>query len=161
MSKTSPLEKGTPAPDFSLIDANGKTVSLADLRGKYIVLFFYPKDDTPTCTNENNDFSNLHVEFKKLNTIVMGISPDTSGQHEKFSAKYGFKHLLLADPDHKAISAYRVWGPKKMMGREYDGVIRTTYLINPNGTVAQSWLVTRAKGHAQNVLEFIRSLAVA
>lgn len=153
------LGSGTIAPDFTLPAFPGGKFKLSNQRGKFVVLYFYPQDDTPGCTNENIDFSRLKDEFEQMNTMVVGISPDTLEKHTKFAKKHELKCPLLADPDRVAIEQYGAWGMKKTFGKEYEGLIRTTYLLDPNGKIAQSWRVTRVKGHAENVLATVRELS--
>lgn len=143
---------GAKAPSFVLPDAAGKSRNLADYAGQKVVLFYYPKDDTEGCTVESIAFSSLLDNFAAADTAVFGISPDGVDSHLRFAKKYDLKVPLLADPDHAAIAPYRVWGPKKTFGREYDGLIRTSFLIDRDGKVAQVWKVARVKGHAEDVL---------
>ena len=135
------------APAFSLKNQNDELVSLEDFRGKWVILYFYPKDDTPGCTTEACDFSKLAQDV-----IVLGVSPDTVASHQKFIAKYDLKVTLLSDPEKVAMKQYGAWGMKKNYGREYEGVIRSTFLIDPSGDLVKSWRNVRAKGHAQRVL---------
>lgn len=143
---------GAEAPSFTLPDAVGKSKNLADYAGQKVVLFFYPKDNTEGCTIESMAFSSLLDDFAAADTAVFGISPDDVDSHLRFTQKFDLKVPLLADPDHAAIGPYRVWGPKKTFGREYDGLIRTSFLIDRNGKIEQVWKVARVKGHAEDVL---------
>lgn len=152
------LQANSNAPDFTLETDMGEPFKLSAQRGRQVVLFFYPQDDTESCTNENIAFSGLVADFEACNTILVGISPDSVAAHAKFRKKFELKTLLAADPDHEAIKAYGVWGPKKTFGKEYDGLIRTTYLIDTNGTIAGVWNVTRVKGHPETVLDAARAL---
>jgi peroxiredoxin Q/BCP len=147
---------GQAAPDFTLQASNGKTISLSDYRGKNVVLYFYPKDMTPGCTTEACDFRDYHPEFSKLNTVVLGISPDDVKSHDKFTAKYELPFPLLADTEHKVAEAYGVWVLKKMYGREYMGIERTTFVIDPDGKIAKVWPKVKVTGHVQEVLQFIK-----
>jgi len=146
---------GQAAPDFTLQSSGGGTISLKDFRGKNVVLYFYPKDMTPGCTTEACDFRDYHPEFAKLDTVVLGISPDDVKSHDKFTAKHELPFPLLADPDHQVAEAYGVWVLKKMYGREYMGIERTTFLIDREGTVANVWRKVKVKGHVQEVLRFV------
>ena len=155
------LAVGDKAPDFELTTDARETFRLSDHRGGPVVLFFYPEDDTEGCTIENLEFTEQMPDFKKLGVKVVGISPDSVEKHCKFRDKYGLRVSLAADPDHRTIEAYGVWGPKKLFGHAFDGLIRTTFLIGPDGRIAGIWRVTRIKGHAQAVLAAARALAVA
>ncbi|CAM5796049.1 MULTISPECIES: thioredoxin-dependent thiol peroxidase [Brevibacillus] len=147
---------GQAAPDFTLKASNGQELSLADFRGKNVVLYFYPKDMTPGCTTEACDFRDYHPDFAKLNTVVLGISPDDVKSHDKFVAKHELPFPLLADTDHQIAEAYGVWVLKKMYGREYMGIERTTFVIDAEGNIAKVWPKVKVKGHVQEVLAFIR-----
>lgn len=144
------------APDFELPTAGGGTFRLSDRRGQPVVLYFYPQDDTEGCTLENIDFSNLLPEFEKLGVTVVGISPDTVEQHCAFRDKYGLGVILAADPAREAVEAYGLWQQKKTFGREYVGLVRTTFLIDAAGHIQRIWEVRRIKGHAEEVLEAAR-----
>ncbi|OIO26982.1 peroxiredoxin [Candidatus Micrarchaeota archaeon CG1_02_55_22] len=148
------LKKGDKAPEFKLSDANGKTHSLAELKGKTIVLYFYPKDDTPGCTIEACEFRDAEKEFTKKNAVVIGVSKDSTASHARFAQKQDLKFLLLSDPELSTIKAYGAWGKKKFMGREYEGVLRTTLAIK-NGRVKQRFDGVTPKGHAAQVLKTI------
>ncbi|MBG0771146.1 MAG: thioredoxin-dependent thiol peroxidase, partial [Anaerolineaceae bacterium] len=128
-----PVAEGTKAPEFELKDNQGKTHKLSDYLGKTVVVYFYPKDDTTGCTTEACSFRDSYAEFEKAGVPVIGISPDSESSHTKFIDKYELPFTLLSDPDHKTCEAYGVWGLKKFMGREYDGVFRTTFVIGPDG----------------------------
>jgi peroxiredoxin Q/BCP len=146
------LKTGDPAPDFTLTTGAGETVSLRDLRGRPVVLYFYPRDDTPGCTTEACSFRDLQPEFKKRNAAVFGVSTDDLKSHQKFAHKYDLTFPLLSDPDHAVAEAYESWGPKKFMGREYSGVLRNTFLIGPDGKIAHVWEKVRPAGHPEEVL---------
>ena len=153
------LEIGDLAPDFSLPTDQDRDFTLsAELSGP-VVLMFYPEDDTDGCTIENIEFTQLMGEFRAANTQVLGISPDSVEKHCKFRDKYDLDVLLVADPEHVAISAYDVWGDKNTFGHDYQGLIRTSFLVAPDGTIANIWVVTRVKGHAAEVLEAAKALA--
>jgi len=152
------LDIGDKAPDFCALDENGKENCLKDFKGKWVVLYFYPKDNTPGCTREAQDFTEKFEEFEKLNAVVVGISPDSVESHKKFKEKKNLKVILLSDPERKVIESYDVWKLKKMCGREYYGVVRTTYLIDPEGKVAYVWKNVRVKGHVDAVKKKLEEL---
>jgi peroxiredoxin Q/BCP len=152
------LPTGGMAPDFELPTDSGKPFRLSDSRGKPVVLYFYPEDDTEGCTIENLEFTAQMPAFRRLGVKVVGISPDTVEKHCKFRDKHALRAVLAADPERQAIEAYGVWGPKKLFGHAYDGLIRTTFLIGADGGIARVWPVTRIKGHADAVLEAARAL---
>ncbi|MBR8660068.1 MULTISPECIES: thioredoxin-dependent thiol peroxidase [Bacillales] len=149
---------GQAAPDFTLQANGNRTISLRDFRGQYVVLYFYPKDMTPGCTTEACDFRDYHPKFAELNTVVLGISPDDVKSHDKFVAKHELPFPLLADPDHQVAEAYGVWVLKKMYGREYMGIERSTFLIDPEGTIVKVWPKVKVKGHVEEVLQTIEQL---
>lgn len=144
------------APDFTLPDADGKAVSLSDFKGRYAVVYFYPKDDTSGCTKEALDFTELKPKFAKLGAEIVGISPDSAKAHTKFQGKHNLKVTLLADEAKAAIEAYGVWKQKKMYGREYMGVERSTFLIGPDGTILRCWRGVKVPGHALEVLDALK-----
>jgi peroxiredoxin Q/BCP len=144
-----------PAPPFQLVDRADRTVNLADFRGQWLVLYFYPKDDTPGCTTEAIDFTALLPEFTELKATVVGISPDSVLSHNKFCAKHQLQVTLLSDPEHQVAETYGVWQLKKFMGKEYLGIVRSTFVIDPQGNIAQTWLKVKVKGHAAAVLEWL------
>lgn len=149
---------GENAPDFRLPRNGGGDVALSDLKGKKVVLYFYPKDDTSGCTAEAIDFSALGAQFEEANTVVIGISPDSVKSHDKFAAKHSLTVMLAADEEKSAAEAYGVWKEKSMYGKKYMGVERTTFLISPDGKVAKIWNKVKVAGHAQEVLEEAKSL---
>jgi thioredoxin-dependent peroxiredoxin len=151
------LGEGDLAPDFSLPNDEGKVRSLRDLRGKKVVLYFYPKDDTSSCTLEGQDFSRLKSEFEKAGAMIVGMSPDSVKKHAKFREKHGLSVELVADETTDALQAYGVWGEKSMYGRKYMGVIRTTMLIGADGRIARIWEKVSVPGHAEEVLEAVRA----
>jgi peroxiredoxin Q/BCP len=151
---------GQTAPDFTLPASNNTTISLKDYRGKNVVLYFYPKDMTPGCTTEACDFRDYHPEFAKLNTVVLGISPDDVKSHDKFITKHELPFPLLADVDHKVAEVYGVWVLKKMYGREYMGIERSTFLIDGEGQIVHVWPKVKVAGHVQEVLQVIREKLV-
>jgi len=145
------------APTFNLDSTNGKVYSLKDSRGKYVVLYFYPKDDTPGCTIETNDFNKLLTKFKNLNCQIYGISKDDMKSHNKFKEKYKIKFDLLVDQEIKIVKDYKVWTKKKFMGREFMGIVRSTFLIDPKGKIIKIWSNVRVKDHAQEVLDTLKN----
>jgi len=147
------LATGDKAPDFTLPDHDGKPVSLRDFAGKPVVVYFYPKDDTPGCTKEACQFNDNLQAFKKAKVSVLGISADTAAKHKVFRAKYGLKFPLLTDADHAVGTAYGAWGEKTLYGKKTTGVIRSTFLVAADGTIARAWYHVRADGHAAKVLE--------
>ena len=147
------------AVNFTLPSTNNVNYSLKDSLGKYVVLYFYPKDDTPVCTIETNDFNKLLSKFKKLDCEVYGISKDNLKNHDKFRDKYKIKFHLLADEELKVLKKYKVWGKKKFMGREFMGIIRTTFLIDKKGKIIKTWDNVKVKDHAKEVLESLKSLS--
>ncbi|WP_010502479.1 thioredoxin-dependent thiol peroxidase [Paenibacillus elgii] len=150
------LQPGQPVPDFTLTAGSGETVTLSQFRGKYVVLYFYPKDMTPTCTEESCQFRDYNGQFKALNTEVIGISPDDLKSHVKFATKHELPFLLLSDPDHEVCELFGVWQLKKMYGREYMGVVRSTFVIDPQGKLVREWRGVRIKGHVEQVLEAVK-----
>jgi thioredoxin-dependent peroxiredoxin len=146
------LKEGTTAPAFKTTDANGDTISLKDLRGQKVVLYFYPKDDTPGCTKEACSFRDAFATFKKRGIKVLGVSPDSEASHKKFETKYKLPFTLLADADRLIAEAYGVWGEKKFMGRKYMGVLRTTFLIDEKGKIKKVFEKVKPEDHASEVL---------
>jgi len=152
------INEKTRAPLFKLSSTNKKDYLLKDSLGKYIVLYFYPKDDTPGCTIETNDFNKLLPKFKKLECEIYGISKDSLKSHNKFRDKYKIKFDLLADEKLTVLKKYNVWGKKKFMGREFMGIIRTTFLIDKKGKIIKIWDNVKVKDHAKEVLETLKNL---
>jgi peroxiredoxin Q/BCP len=146
------LKVGDKAPDFTLPSDKG-VVSLSELRGRKVVLYFYPKDDTPGCTTEACEFRDHSEDIETQGAVVLGVSPDSVAKHEKFRAKYDLPFTLLSDPDHTVASAYGAWGEKKMYGRTYEGILRSTFIIDQQGTIAEVFEKVRPKGHAGQVLK--------
>ena len=146
------LKEGDAAPAFSASTNGGGTVSLADLRGKNVILYFYPKDDTSGCTKEACAFRDDFAEFKKRGAVVVGVSPDSVKSHDKFVKKYRLPFTLLADEDKKIVQAYGVWGQKTFWGRKYMGTHRVTFLIGPDGRIKKIWPEVKPEGHAAEVL---------
>ena len=155
---TSQIKEGTKAPAFTLPDQDGESVSLSDFKGSWVVLYFYPKDDTPGCTVEACEFTDGISELEGLNAVVLGCSPDPPEMHRKFIAKHNLGVRLLSDPDHGVMETYGAWGEKTLYGRVSLGVIRSTVLIDPEGRVAHHWKKVTAKGHAEKVREKLAAL---
>ncbi len=151
------VEEGNPAPDFALQSDGGETIKLSDLRGKQVVLYFYPKDDTPGCTAQACGIRDAWGEFERAGAVVLGVSPDSEASHVKFKDKYGLPFTLLADPDHAVSEQYGVWGEKKYMGRTYMGVSRSTFVIDDDGTVKRVMKDVKPATHADDVLEALRA----
>lgn len=149
-------EVGQQAPDFSLSNQDGTLVCLNDFAATWLVLYFYPKDDTPGCTTEAKDFTDYTEEFSQLGATIVGVSPDSEKSHCRFIEKHNLSIQLLSDPEHQVAEAYQVWGLKKFMGKEYLGIIRSTFLIDPDGLVAYIWKNVKTKGHAANVLKTLQ-----
>lgn len=152
------IEEGKAAPAFTLQDSDGNKVALKDLKGKNVVVYFYPKDDTPGCTKEACGFRDLWGEIEKTGTVVLGVSPDDGASHRKFVDKYQLPFTLLSDPDKKVMEKYGAWGEKNMYGKKTMGVIRSTVLIGPDGKVKKHWKrVAKAETHPEKVLEAIQA----
>ncbi|AFZ37881.1 Peroxiredoxin [Stanieria cyanosphaera PCC 7437] len=146
-------EIGQSAPNFTAKDQNGNLISLQDFANQWLVLYFYPKDNTPGCTSEAKEFSAYQNQFDQLNAKIVGVSPDSEISHGKFIDKHQLSIQLLSDPEHQIIDSYGVWRLKKFMGKEYMGVVRSTFLINPEGKIAYIWDKVRVKGHVEAVLK--------
>ena len=152
------LAPGSKAPAFTLKRDGGGTVSLADLKGRKLVIYFYPKADTPGCTRQASDFSRLKKEFAKADTEVVGVSADPVEAQDRFKKKHGLSVALGSDPEHKMLTAYEAWGKKSMYGRTFMGVIRMTYLIDAKARIARVWPKVRVDGHAEDVLAAAKAL---
>lgn len=152
------LEVGQVAPDFTLATQADEQLTLSSLRGKNVVLYFYPKDDTPGCTTEACGFRDLHAAFSEANTIILGVSPDPVKKHEKFISKYELPFILLADEEHAVCELYGVWKEKSMYGKKYWGVERTTFLIDKDGNIAKVYPKVKVPGHVDKVLEDVKAL---
>jgi thioredoxin-dependent peroxiredoxin len=150
-----PIQSGTRAPDFALPSDTGETVSLQGLEGKTVVLYFYPKDDTPGCTTEACEFRDSWKAVQKSGAVVLGVSPDGVESHRKFRAKFKLPYPLLADEDHAVADAYGAWGEKSMYGRKYYGILRTTFIIDGAGLVRRVFEKVKPAGHAAEVLEAV------
>ncbi|MDA8670774.1 thioredoxin-dependent thiol peroxidase [Candidatus Pelagibacter sp.] len=153
------MKINTKAPDFKLPSTTKDNYALKDSVGKYVVIYFYPKDDTPGCTVETNDFNKLLSKFKKLDCEVYGISKDSLKSHDKFRDKYKIKFDLLADEELNVLKKYKVWGKKKFMGREFMGIIRTTFLIDKHGKIIKIWENVKVKDHAKEVLKTLKNIS--
>lgn len=151
-----PIKEGVLAPDFELPDQDGQLRKLSDYRGKPVVLYFYPKDDTPGCTAEACSFRDDYHLYKQAGVEILGVSPDTVKKHTKFRTKYDLPFTLLADEGHKVCELYEVWGPKKFMGRAYTGVYRTTFLIGADGQIVKVFENVKPAGHSQEVLAALK-----
>ncbi|MGL5720330.1 MAG: peroxiredoxin [Alphaproteobacteria bacterium] len=151
------LTTGSPAPDFNLVLSATQSVALSTLRGKHVVLYFYPKDDTPGCTQESCDFRDALPAFESKEAVIVGISPDGLESHEKFKAKYQLPFWLAADEGAKVCQLYDVWKEKNLYGKKSMGVERTTFLIDPQGTILRIWPKVKVEGHAQEVLEALKN----
>ena len=152
------LKNNSKAPNFKLLSTTKEDYSLKDSLGKYVVIYFYPKDDTPGCTIETNDFFKLLTKFQKLECEIYGISKDSLKSHDKFRDKYKIKFDLLADEEIKVLKKYKVWGKKKFMGREYMGINRTTFLIDKKGKIIKIWENVKVKDHAKEVLVTLKDI---
>ena len=152
------LSAGGTAPDFTLLDENESPHKLSDYRGQPVILYFYPKDDTPGCTKEACNFRDDYSAYEGAGVTILGVSPDTSVKHAKFKAKYELPFTLLADTEREVCVLYQVWGRKKFMGREYDGVFRTTYLIDAQGNIAKVFENVKPAKHSAQVLEALEDL---
>ena len=152
------IKENTKAPLFNLPSTNNNNYSLKDSLGNYVIIYFYPKDDTPGCTLETNDFNRLLPKFKKLNCEILGVSKDNLKSHDKFKHKYKIKFDLLADEELKVLKKYKVWGKKKFMGREFMGIIRSTYLIDKKGKILKVWDNVKVKDHANEVLKTLQNI---
>ena len=151
------LSQGDAAPDFTMTSNGGATVSLADFAGSWLVLYFYPKDDTPGCTKQAIAFTEHQQDFASLGVKILGVSKDTVAKHEKFAAKHELTIQLGSDPEGAACESFGVWVEKKNYGRTYMGIERTTFLIDPEGIISQIWPKVRVAGHVEKVLETVRS----
>jgi peroxiredoxin Q/BCP len=147
---------GDPAPDFSLPDDRGEVRRLSDRRGHWTVVYFYPEDDTPGCTTEACQFRDTHASFGDADAEVWGISPDGSASHARFRSKFDLPFTLLSDEDHAVAEAYGAWGLKKLYGREYMGIQRSSFLVDPEGRIERAWPKVKADGHAAEVAEALR-----
>ncbi|HLO10986.1 MAG TPA: thioredoxin-dependent thiol peroxidase [Pseudoneobacillus sp.] len=150
------VQLGELAPDFQLEANNGGRVRLSDFLGKNVVLYFYPKDMTPGCTTQACDFRDKYAQFKEVDAVILGVSPDPVTRHEKFIEKYGLPFLLLADVEQVAAKLYEVWKQKKNFGKEYMGIERSTFIINKEGMLVKEWRKVKVNGHVEEALQFIK-----
>lgn len=150
------LEVGKQAPDFSLLNQNEERVSLSQFKGKNIILYFYPKDMTPGCTTQACDFRDHFKEFSESDTVIIGISPDPVERHQKFVAKHDLPFILLADEDHEVAESYGVWKLKKMYGREYYGIERSTFIIDKEGMLQKEYRKVKVKDHVKEALQYVK-----
>ncbi|MGG0529326.1 thioredoxin-dependent thiol peroxidase [Bacillus pumilus] len=153
------IEVGQQVPEIELTGDNGEKVKLSDFKGKHIVLYFYPKDMTPGCTTEACDFRDRHQSFAELDAVIIGVSPDSQDQHQKFKEKHDLPFLLLVDDEQKLSEAFGVWKLKKNFGKEYMGVERSTFLINKEGTLVKEWRKVKVKDHVEEALEELKAHA--
>lgn len=154
-----PISANQPAPDFALQDENGQVRRLSDYRGQPLVLYFYPKDDTPGCTVEACNFRDDYHVYEEAGVPILGVSPDSPKSHTKFKQKFNLPFTLLADEDHAVANAYGVWGLKKFMGKEYEGILRTTFLIGPDGQIVKVFENVKPDGHSAEVLAVLKEEA--
>jgi thioredoxin-dependent peroxiredoxin len=152
-----PISANQPAPNFVLADETGTERSLSDYRGKPVILYFYPKDDTPGCTKEACSFRDDYSAYEEAGVVILGVSPDSPKSHTKFKNKYQLPFTLLSDEDHKVAEMYGVWGPKKFMGREYEGILRTTFLIDAEGNLQQVFEDVKPADHSVEVLQALKA----
>ena len=152
------IQAGEYAPNFTLMDETKALRSLSDYRGKPVVLYFYPKDDTPGCTKEACSFRDDYSQYEEAGVEILGVSPDSAKSHTKFIEKFDLPFTLLADTDHAVSQAYGVWGPKKMMGREYDGIYRTTFLISPDGRILKVFENVKPANHSAEILAALEGI---
>ena len=150
------LSVGEKAPDFNLLDQNNKSVSLDSFPGQHVLLYFYPKDDTPGCTTEACNFRDDYSSYQNANIVILGVSPDSPASHKKFQDKYQLPFTLLADENHQVCDLYKVWGLKKSFGKEYDGVHRTTYLIDPERIIQEVFQKVSPAKHSAQILEILK-----
>jgi thioredoxin-dependent peroxiredoxin len=146
------VEEGTPAPDFELATDDGRRIRLSELRGRPVVLYFYPRDDTPGCTTQACEFRDSYARFQERGAVVLGVSPDDEASHARFKSKYSLPFALLADPGHKVADEYGVWGEREYAGRKYMGIQRSTFVIDAKGRVTKAMYGVKPQGHAEKVL---------
>jgi len=152
------MQIGDAVPNIKLPSSSGKEVSLTDYKGKHIVLYFYPKDDTPGCTKEACEFRDMQADFSDLNAVIIGVSKDPMKKHDKFIAKYELPFELLSDEEFKLLEAFGVWKEKSMYGRTYMGIVRSTFLIDPEGKLVKEWRKVKVTNHVKEVLEALKEL---
>jgi peroxiredoxin Q/BCP len=152
------LQTGIQAPEFSLPDEQGQLQNLSQYNGRWVVLYFYPKDDTPGCTTEACSFRDMNDAYKEQGIVVLGVSKDTVASHVKFTKKFKLPFTILSDTDKKVITLYEAWGKKRMFGKEYDGILRTTYIIDPQGVIKKVYEQVKPDEHAQQIIADIQAL---
>lgn len=152
------MKVGDKVPDFELNDQNGLPHKLSSFQDKFVVLYFYPKDNTPGCTKEACSFKENNNKFSSHDSVIIGISPDSIGSHQRFIEKFDLPFTLLSDPDKEVIKLFGAWGKKKMYGKEYEGLIRSTFIIGKDGTLLKSFKNVRVKGHSKEILEFLETI---
>jgi len=155
------IKEGDRAPAFTAATDSGENLSLSSLHGRSVVLYFYPKDDTPGCTTEACEFRDAHPRFDAVDATILGVSPDSVKKHQKFKTKFDLPFTLIADPDHAIADAYGVWGEKMMFGRKYMGVLRTTFVIDGDGRIAKIFRSIKPEGHAEEVAQVLGKSAKA
>lgn len=155
MNMTAMPKEGTKAPAFTLNDTNGKEVKLSDFKGKKVVLYFYPKDDTPGCTVEACEFRDTKAQFTKKGAVVLGVSKDDEASHQKFVKKYDLNFALLSDPEHKVIEKYGAWAEKSLYGKKFMGIVRSTFVIDEDGTILKAFPKVSPEGHAKEILDVL------
>lgn len=153
-----PIPAGIPAPDFTLPDETGTTRRLSDYRGKPVILYFYPKDDTPGCTTEACNFRDDYTAYQEAGVEILGVSPDSPQKHTRFKARYALPFTLLSDEDHQVCNLYAVWGPKKFMGRSYEGVLRTTFLLDAQGQIVKVFENVKPADHSYEILAALKEV---
>lgn len=152
------LQIGKPAPDFTLPASHGQSVKLSDFKGKNVILYFYPKDNTPGCTTEACDFKERNAEFANADTVILGVSPDPIASHQKFIKKFDLPFLLLADEQQQVSELYEVWKKKSMYGKEYMGIERSTFVIDKTGKLVQEWRKVSVNGHVDEALTYVKGM---
>lgn len=150
------LEDGDSAPDFEADASSGERISLSSLAGRWVILYFYPKDDTPGCTKEACSFRDFHGKLESLDAVVIGCSPDSLKSHDKFISKYDLPFILISDPDHKVAEQYGVWKEKNMYGRKIMGIERSTFLISPDGKIARAWHRVKVDQHVDEIIDELK-----
>ncbi len=152
------IQLGKAAPDFTLPASSGQTVKLSDFKGKTVILYFYPKDNTPGCTTEACDFKSREQDFSSLDTVILGVSPDSVASHQKFIKKFDLPFLLLADEQQQVSELYEVWQKKSMYGKEYMGIERSTFVIDKKGILVKEWRKVSVKGHVEEAVAYVKGL---
>jgi peroxiredoxin Q/BCP len=158
IDSTESVVEGQPAPDFTLPTTGGQEVTLSSLRGRPVVLYFYPADDTPGCTTQACDLRDMHAQITDSNAVVLGVSPDDIASHGRFAAKFGLPFQLLSDPDHAVSTTYGTWKEREAYGKRFWGIERSTFIIAPDGTVRHAWRKVKAVGHADRVIDALHEM---